>query len=60
MFVIEQVGHESVRGTYRGVLKAASVCCDPLVSLNGEELCVGCGCERDGRVRVSGKETCIV
>ena len=39
MFIIEQVGHERVGGSYGSVLEAASVCCDPVVSVNGEELC---------------------
>ena len=38
MFVIEQIGHESVGRSYRCVLKAASVSCDSSVTLNGKEL----------------------
>ena len=67
MLVIEQVGHERVGGSNRGVLEAASVGRDPLVSVDGKELCTRersrseqerMNGKRDGKKRK--KKTCIV
>ena len=60
MFVVEQIGHEGVGRSYWRILEATSVGCDPLVGVDGEELCEG--------VRIRGradggnerKETCVV
>ena len=61
MFVVEQIGHVCVGGPYRRVLEAASVGCDSLVGLNGEELrdrsdAAG----EDMESWKGGKETCII